>query len=212
MDTAGKMKRTFTDLKDHLTRQINICYDLSEQPTVNYFELESYFQAITSKFKQIRGQINRYLTELAKTQATEAELDDDIINLAQYGDDIYVRLQPFIKLFALNKLTTASSNIAQPEVKLPLISLPTFSGTEDECWDDFWNKFSSVASKPSIPKTTKFIYIQDQLKGEALKAISTLTLTSDCYDLAVQFLKSNFANTLSCYNLSPKTGGFGIHR
>ncbi|XP_069168017.1 uncharacterized protein [Procambarus clarkii] len=80
-------------------------------------------------------------------------------------------------------------------VKLPQINIPTFSGNENESWDDFWSKFvDAVDSKADIPQTTKFTYLQGLLRNEALKVISNITLTSDGYDLAVQLLKSNYDN------------------
>ncbi|XP_045603504.1 uncharacterized protein [Procambarus clarkii] len=193
---AGKIKRALTGLKDHLTRQINKYHDLSQQIPIIYLELESYFQIANNKFEQIRVQITQYLSELAETQITDTELDDIMSELAQFKDDVQVKLQSFNKLITQNKVTTASTKLLQPKVKLPCISLPTFSGNENESWDDFWNKFADAAdSKPTLPKTTKFTYLQAQLKGEALKVISNLNLTSDGYDLAVHLLKSNYANT-----------------
>ncbi|XP_069191381.1 uncharacterized protein [Procambarus clarkii] len=193
MDTAGDLKKILTGLKRHLTRQINKCQDLSQQSPVDYLELESYLQVAKNKFEQIKVHITQYLSELSRTQITETDLDDIMRGLAQYEDDVQVKLQPFTKLIAKNNVVTASTNLQQPKVKLPLISLPTFSVSENECWDDFWNKFvDAIDSKTGIPKTTKFTYLEGQLRDEALKVISNLTLTSDIYDLAVQLLKSNY--------------------
>ncbi|XP_069195676.1 uncharacterized protein [Procambarus clarkii] len=103
--------------------------------------------------------------------------------------------QSYVSTIAKNKLTTASTTHPDPDVKLPQISIPTFSGNENESWDDFWSKFvDAVDSKSNILKTTKFTYLQGLLRNEALKVISNITLTSDGYDLAVQLLKSNYDN------------------
>ncbi|XP_069166163.1 uncharacterized protein [Procambarus clarkii] len=92
------------------------------------------------------------------------------------------------------KKATASQNQIPPEVKLPSINLPTFSGTEDESWDNFWNKFvDSLDSNANVAKTTKFIYLQNVLKNEALKVVCNMTFMDHGYDNAVQLLKDNYA-------------------
>ncbi|XP_069195374.1 uncharacterized protein [Procambarus clarkii] len=93
-----------------------------------------------------------------------------------------------------NIAATASQNQTPPEVKLPSLSLPTFSGTEDESWDNFRNKFvDSVDSDANVPKTTKFKYLQSALMDEALQVVCNLTFTDDGYDNALQLLKDNYA-------------------
>ena len=144
MNVAEKLKRTLTGLKGHLTRQLRKCADLAKQTPIDYLELESYYQLADKKFEQIRAHIVQYIAELAKTKATDEELDDIMRDLAAYEDEVQVKLQPFLKLITQNKLTVTSNRLNQPEVKLPSLSLPTFSGTEDENWDDFWNKFTDA--------------------------------------------------------------------
>ncbi|XP_069190922.1 uncharacterized protein [Procambarus clarkii] len=196
MEAADKMKMTLTGLKGHLTRQITKCQNLSQQSPVDYTELENFLQVVESKFEYIKQHMNLYLSELYKTSIGETELEGIVNNLAQYEDDVQVKLQPDKKQIAKNKLTTASTAHPGPDVKLPQIRIPTFSGNENESWDDFWSKFvGAINSKTNIPKTTKFTYLQGLLRDEALKVISNITLTSDGYDLAVQLFKSNYDNT-----------------
>ncbi|XP_069173588.1 uncharacterized protein [Procambarus clarkii] len=195
MDTATKMKRTLVGLKGHLTRQINKCQNLSQQSTVDYFELEDLLQVAESKFAHIKQHMNLYLTELQSTSIESSELDEVIDELAQYEEDIRVKLLPYKKQIAKNKLTVTSTVRTDPEVKLPQINIPTFSGDENESWDDFWSKFvDAVDSKTNIPQTTKFTYLQGLLRKEALKVISNITLTSDGYASAVQLLQTNYDN------------------
>ncbi|XP_069161335.1 uncharacterized protein [Procambarus clarkii] len=63
---------------------------------------------------------------------SETELEDIVNDLVQYEDDIQVKLQPFKKLIATNKLTTTSTAHPDPDVKLPQINIPTFSGNDNE--------------------------------------------------------------------------------
>ncbi|XP_069165858.1 uncharacterized protein [Procambarus clarkii] len=195
MEVADKMKMTLIGLKGHLTRQITKCQNLSQQSPVDYIELEDLLQVAERRFKHINQYMNLYLLELYKTLISETELEDIVNNLAQYEDDVQVKLQPFKKQIAKSKLTTAFTAHPDPDVKLPQISIPTFSDNENESWDDFWSKFVDAEDpKTNIPKTTKFTYLQGLLRNEALKVIFNITLTSDGYDLAVQLLKSIYDN------------------
>ncbi|XP_069185920.1 uncharacterized protein [Procambarus clarkii] len=192
MEVADKMKKT---LIGHLTRQITKCQNLLQQSPVDYIELEDLLQVAESNFKHIKQHMNLYLTELYQTSISETELEDIVNDLAQHEDDVQVKLQPFKKQIAKSKLTTTSAAHPDPDVKLPQISIPTFSGNENEIWDDFWSLFvDAVDSKTNIPKTTKFTYLQRLLRNKALKVIYNITLTSDGYDLDVQLLKSNYDN------------------
>ncbi|XP_069181146.1 uncharacterized protein [Procambarus clarkii] len=144
-------------------------------------------------------QILKYQDVLATTNIDEEAMDAVVHEKADYEDTIHTKLQHFDKLIIIHKATTniaatASQTPTQPEVQLPSLSLPTFSGTEDESWDNFWNKFvDSEDSNANIAKTTKFTYLQVVLRDEALKVVSNLTFTDDGYDNAVQLLKENFA-------------------
>ncbi|XP_069194188.1 uncharacterized protein [Procambarus clarkii] len=141
----------------------------------------------------------KYQDVLASTNIDEEAIDAVVQENADYEDTIHSKLQHFDNLITIHKATTniaatASQNPTQPEVKLPSLSLPTFSGTEDESWDNFWNKFvDSVDSNANGAKTTKFTYLQSVLKDKALKVVCNLTFTDDGYDNAIQLLKDNYA-------------------
>ncbi|XP_069178943.1 uncharacterized protein [Procambarus clarkii] len=110
-------------------------------------------------------------------------------NLSQQSPVDYLELEDLLQV------AEASTAHPYPDLKLPQINIPTFSGNENESWDDFWSKFvDAVDSKANIPQTTKFTYLQGLLRNEALKVISNITLTSDGYTLAVQVLKNNYDN------------------
>ncbi|XP_069181145.1 uncharacterized protein [Procambarus clarkii] len=139
---------------------------------------------------------------------------------ADYKDTMHTKLQHFDNLITIHKANTniaatASQNQIQPEFKLPSLCLPTFSGTEDESWDNFWDKFvNSVGSNANVAKTTKFTYLQGVLKNESLKVVFNLTFTDDGYDNAVQLLKDNYAEpertiwhlTQKLLNINPPDG------
>ncbi|XP_069190402.1 uncharacterized protein [Procambarus clarkii] len=186
-------------MKGHLTRQIKKCEDLSNQTPVNYAALENYYKVAQNKYQHVLQQIIKYQDVLNLTNITEETMNDVIQENSDYEDAMLAKLQHFDHIITTHKdntniAATASQNQTPPEVKLPSLSLPTFSSTEDESWDNFWNKFvDSVDSNANVPKTTKFTYLQRVLKDEALQVVCNLTFTDDGYDNAVQLLKDNYA-------------------
>nr|XP_045604514.1 uncharacterized protein LOC123762181 [Procambarus clarkii] len=199
ISTAKNVKATLTGMKGHLTRQIKKCNDLCNQTPVDYVELEGHYKVAESKYQHVQMQILKYHDILATTNIDEAAMEAVVQEDTDYEDTIQTKLQHFDSLITIHKANTniaatASQNLTQPEVKLPSLSFPTFSGTEDASWDNFWNKFvNSVDSNATIAKTTKFAYLQVVLKDEALKVVCNLTFTDDGYDSAVQLLKDNYA-------------------
>ncbi|XP_069165383.1 uncharacterized protein [Procambarus clarkii] len=200
MSTAGKVKVTSTVMKGHLSRQINKCEDLYTQTPVNHVELEGHHKVTERKFEQVGSQIQKYQGVLTDTAVDEATIEAVVQEHSGYEDAIQIKIQQFSNKIMHCKATTnitatASKNPTQPNVKLPSISLPTFSGTVDENWDNFWNKFvDSVDTNANIAKTTKFTYIQAILKGEALKVVCNLTLSDDGYDKEYSSLKKIMLN------------------
>ncbi|XP_069163310.1 histone-lysine N-methyltransferase 2D-like [Procambarus clarkii] len=84
--------------------------------------LNSYF------IVKVKLYIKNKPKELLSTSVDSSELEEVIDDLAQY-EDIRVKLLPFKKQIAKNKLTVASAARTDPEVKLPQINIPTFSAS-----------------------------------------------------------------------------------
>ncbi|CAB4039804.1 partial, partial [Paramuricea clavata] len=79
-----------------------------------------------------------------------------------------------------------STNRSPAHCKLPKLALPEFTG-EPLDWQGFWDQYQvSIHSNINISDIDKFNYLKGCVKGEALAAISGLTLTSDNYQEAVQ--------------------------
>ncbi|XP_065182125.1 uncharacterized protein LOC135812837 [Sycon ciliatum] len=81
---------------------------------------------------------------------------------------------------------------AAPCVRLPHLKIPQFSGSVLE-WPEFWSLFTStVHEHPTLSIVSKFVYLNDSLKGEARDAIAGIALTESNYHLAVETLKTKF--------------------
>lgn len=86
------------------------------------------------------------------------------------------------------------------QVKLPNLSIPTFSGKYDD-WLSFYDLFTALIKDNSqLNNVQKFVYLKSALKGEPLELISNLSLTNDNYEIAIETLKKRYDNKLSIIN------------
>lgn len=79
-------------------------------------------------------------------------------------------------------------------VKLPPLSLPTFSGKFED-WFSFYETFKqSVDSNVSLSNIEKLQYLRGSLRHEALEVIKNLECNNDNYVNAVELLRDRFEN------------------
>ncbi|XP_063911968.1 uncharacterized protein LOC135128820 [Zophobas morio] len=94
-----------------------------------------------------------------------------------------------------------SANIEHPQheskfkIKLPTIELPEFNGNYAD-WLAFRDIFKSlVHENESLSDIEKMHYLCATLKGEALRAIESLTISSANYNAAWELITNRFENT-----------------
>ena len=77
-------------------------------------------------------------------------------------------------------------------MKLPKLTLKTFSGDLGE-WMPFWDSFSSaVDENTQLALVDKFNYLRGLLNGKAADAIAGLSLTATNYDEALESLRKRY--------------------
>lgn len=82
----------------------------------------------------------------------------------------------------------------RPQLKLPTILLPTFSGQSDK-WLEFHDTFISlIHGNDNIPKINKFHYLRSSLKDKAANVINSLDFSSNNYDVAWDLLCDRYHN------------------
>ncbi|XP_052741090.1 uncharacterized protein LOC112045429 [Bicyclus anynana] len=81
-----------------------------------------------------------------------------------------------------------------PEVKLPTIHIPTFSGKYTE-WPSFSDLFISIIhNNASLDDVRKLHYLKSLLSGEAEQLLKTITVTSQNYTLAWETISKRYNN------------------
>lgn len=89
---------------------------------------------------------------------------------------------------------SSSSSSSSQHLKLPKFDLPVFSG-DPLNWQGFWDQFDVfVHSKEALSDIDRFNYLKRYLRGEALSAVSGLSLCSENYKEAMKILKQRHGN------------------
>lgn len=91
------------------------------------------------------------------------------------------------------------------EVKLPQISIPTFSGDRLR-WTTFFDTFSSLVDEnTSIPNISKMHYLRDSLSGPAFRTIAHIPISDANYTIAWTLLREKYHDKRAIVNDCIKT-------
>jgi hypothetical protein len=93
----------------------------------------------------------------------EGATDSDTITRLisnQADDDLNINLMMNDGREYLDRLAAQASNAP---VKLPTITLPTFTGEITE-WDEFWDQFCSSVDRREINPVDKFVYLRGECR------------------------------------------------
>lgn len=88
----------------------------------------------------------------------------------------------------------SGTHIPSPDIKLPRLELPSFDGTLQD-WVSFRDMFvTTVHSNTTLCKSQKLTYLKSQLKGEAARQLSSMTICDANYDIAWSLLTDRYQN------------------
>ncbi|XP_063920800.1 uncharacterized protein LOC135135633 [Zophobas morio] len=127
-----------------------------------------------------------------------ALLDDEVdhrINFeAKYYETI-AEIDTIIKNEGNSKHTSINNREnPTPKITLPALKLPEFSGSYSD-WTSFRDTFKSVIHEnSSLSNIEKFHYLRSTLKGEAFRAIESLSPVNVNYEIAWDLLNKRFQN------------------
>lgn len=85
------------------------------------------------------------------------------------------------------------------DLKLPRLSIPTFSGRFDE-WTTFYDTFSTYVDSSSIADVNKMHYLKASVTGTAKQLIQNLPPTDANYKLAWELMYKRFNNVRAIVN------------
>ncbi|CAH2085909.1 unnamed protein product [Euphydryas editha] len=98
------------------------------------------------------------------------------------------------KLKVIDGKAENSSVVREPSVKLPKISIPTFSGTYSE-WTSFRDLFTSlIHNNRSLDDVQRLHYLKGYLTGEAEQLLRHVAITAQNYQLCWTQLEKRYNN------------------
>ena len=82
------------------------------------------------------------------------------------------------------------------QLKLPQLPLPEYSHAEGESLDRFISNFETIINKYALSSYERFVFLERQLRGEALLLIKSLQGDHQSYEAAKELLTKAFASPI----------------
>lgn len=177
----------------------------------------SEIETDSSKLNTLADRLNKFEEtildyERVQSEIEEVEVDDPATAQENYQDrknfqdkyfDMLAKAKAKLQLpneTDRRSLNNNNSSIilqqnSSKNVRLPTISLPTFSG-DTNCWSSFYDRFKSlIHDDANLTVSEKFFYLQSALSGDAAQLIQDLESTDVNYEIAWALLKERFEDT-----------------
>uniref|UniRef100_A0A914LR93 CCHC-type domain-containing protein n=1 Tax=Meloidogyne incognita TaxID=6306 RepID=A0A914LR93_MELIC len=104
-----------------------------------------------------------------------------------------IRSQRRLLEAAIPFIENTNAPIGSSLIHLPKTQLPTFSG-DCVAFLSFWNTFKAGVHDLPISDSIKFTYLKQCLSGSPLTLISSLPVTDESYQSALELLRKNYDN------------------
>lgn len=154
--------------------------------------------SVTAQLEERRSKLENCWSEYNSVQSQLEIIDDGEVNDRAVFEEAFFSLSARIREL-LNSLRIASRNVTAPSpssstvseapesvthVRLPKLSLPTFSGKYDE-WFPFFDVFNSIIhSNASLSNVQRLQYLRASVTGEASDVINSLEISDLNYEIA----------------------------
>ena len=179
--------------------------DNEEFSSLSFEQLDVLNNRFANLQENIKYADKEILTDLIQKNATEAELQLEYDSCVTYSTKILEgfsaiksRLNSNQHAISQSNLGTAPSTDCGPaKLRLPQVSLPTYSNKEGENLQKFFMNFENIINKYNLSDYEKFIYLQGQLTGEPLTLIKSLDISSQSFAAAKGLLTRAFASKVT---------------
>jgi len=91
----------------------------------------------------------------------------------------------------MERWSPQSSTPREPQVKLPIIKLPTFNGNMEE-WKRYADTFKTLIHDSDLSNVQKYQYLVGSLSGPAAKVIESIEISEQNYTIAWELLKGRY--------------------
>lgn len=199
MSELIQFKAERTAIRRSVTKYIKKIEAVLATDHVNLIELEECIELLKQKESELRklnGEIKVLITD-------PKDLETEIDSVQEYADKIYLWKFKGEKLLknqnndlnkSENKSDTTISEQSFDNIRLPKLSLPTFSGNITE-WIAFKDLFNAcVKSNTSLSNAQKLQYLKVSLKGEAYRIVQSIQISDDNFKIAWDLVNERYSN------------------
>ena len=138
-----------------------------------------------------------------ETSCDLSELENELIKRQKEENSKFEKLLE-MQTQLMEKLAVQSDKktgtVPKESVKLPKLDIPSFKG-DIMRFQEFWDAFDACINKNyTLSPIEKFTYLRSKLEGDALEAISGLSLSSGNYNEALKILDERFGDQQAIVN------------
>ena len=184
---AEKKKRRI--LRSLLTKKINESDTLTNTKGFEPSVLIAQIEHLNAQVKASNEKIQAHLFE--EEDPNEDILTDELNGEQEYEDRVIATIIQ-LRHMSIPDVRKCETPVKSTDcVKLPTLHLPFFDGNILE-YQPFMDSFGAAIGSREISDVEKFNYLRNQLKGNALKSVQGLALTTANYKEALEILEKRY--------------------
>ncbi|XP_023218533.1 uncharacterized protein LOC111620766 [Centruroides sculpturatus] len=184
------LKSNTTKLKERIGAGIEVADD-------------TQIELFQTKIKKLRVELHDVFHEIF-SQCNDKEIEmyaEEQQSIEETIDELWLKVERKNSKQRINSTSDADSLKSQvPDVRLPKLSLPTFSGNVED-WLSFQDLFkASVDNNCNLSNCQKLQYLKSSCRGYALKIIQSLPILDSNYETAMELLRERLSNKRELVN------------
>ena len=134
-------------------------------------------------------------SDVLESESVTCELDEILAELSLSLESVNASHERSNSRSSIGAAINPDTVNLQSNSKLPKLDFSVFKANPVD-WTTFWDQFkTSIHLNSRFSDIDKFNYFKKYLDGQAVSAISGLTLSSENYHKAIDLLKNRFRNT-----------------
>ncbi|XP_063377545.1 uncharacterized protein LOC134664729 [Cydia fagiglandana] len=204
MSTSETLKSLITLQQDNLevTEKAHVNFKKSPKERITIGYVQGRLETLENNYKEFKTIHQRLITGVSKEDKcklsyfTEDLYDTFEERYYMYKGELKTVLQKFNAEIKDNQVIENSSGnqASNSEIKLPRITIPTFSGEYTE-WQSFHDLFNTLIHKnSSLDDVQRMHYLKVNLKGDAEYLLRQFSITAENYQQAWNILKKRYDN------------------
>ena len=210
LDDLEFLKTSRTRLRSKVTRFCNaIDASLERSSLVELSNILQDLRNLQCKLEEVNDSVCKILLATESKDTVERDLDlcDEYEDkISSYLHKIQNKIQADQGRIETSRVSTRDEyvDLSRPDgqIKLPQLPLPVYSHAPGESLENFFANFESIIDKYNLSPFSRFVYLQRQLKGEALMLVNSLRGDQQSYIEAKNLLCKAFASkTVQKYDI-----------